>query len=264
MQEYTLTDNEYATIQKLLFKETGISLGENKYNMVKARLLKRLHHYKVNTYSEYLKIVQLSRAEKTEFLNQLSTNETYFFREQEHFDFLAELCQQGGSMRIWSAAASQGAEAYSIAMTLASAPKVLNWEVIGTDINTEVITIAQKGLYPLHWIEKIPVHFQKSFCFKGEGRFEGKLLIDPALSNHVSFLQHNLMKKNPMLGLFDVIFVRNVLLYFDETTKLHVIGLLLKHLKIGGTLIISMTETFNDRQIPSLEYVKNSIYKKVG
>lgn len=264
MQEYELTDSEYATIQKLLFKETGISLGENKYSMVKARLLKRLHHYKVNTYSDYLKIVQLSKAEKTEFLNQLSTNETYFFRETEHFDFLAQLCAKGGALRAWSAAASQGAEAYSIAMVLASAPKVLNWEVVGTDINTEVITIAQKGLYPFHWIEKIPHAFQKSFCLKGEGRFEGKFLIDPALSNHVSFMQHNLMKTNPLLGLFDVIFVRNVLLYFDEETKLHVIRLLLGHLKVGGVLITSMTETFDDRQIPTLEYLQNSIYKKVS
>lgn len=263
MQEIKLSPNEYATIQKLLFKETGITLGEDKHAMVEARLLKRVLHYKVSSYSDYLKIAQLSRVEKAEFLNQLSTNETYFFREKEHFDYLASFADTPKKLRVWSAAASQGAEAYSIAMTLESS-LCNSWEVVGTDINTEVLEIAQKGLYPIDWLSKIPESFQKKYCLKGEGRFFGKFLIDPRLSEHVSFLEHNLMKHNALLGQFDVVVLRNVLLYFDEETKIHVIKNILRHLVKGGILIISKTETFHDAKIPSLVYTNNSIYKKVS
>ena len=107
-----ITPLEYAVIQKLLFDETGIALGDNKTAMVEARLLKRLNHYQVKSYADYLKIVQLSKSELTEFINQMTTNETYFFREKEHFIFLDELSKKAQTLDVWSAASSQGAEAY--------------------------------------------------------------------------------------------------------------------------------------------------------
>ncbi len=258
-----LTQQEFSVIQKLLFKECGISLNDTKKAMVEARLFKRVEHYKVSSYADYLKIVQISLVEKNEFLNCLSTNETYFFREDRHFEFLTALAQELKNIRLWSAAASMGAEAYSAAMILDTYLQRDSWEIEASDINTEVLEVGRKGLYPFSWSDKIPQPFKTKYCLKGSGKFENKILIDRVLSSNMNFFQHNLLESNLTLGEFDVIFLRNVLLYFKEDTKLTVIRNLLPNLKKGGYFIISMTEIFNDKEIKELKFIKNNIYQKV-
>jgi chemotaxis protein methyltransferase CheR len=258
-----ITSKEFIIVQKLLFKSCGINLNDNRHNMVEARLNRRLEHYGVSSYADYLKIVQLSKVEKNEFLNALSTNETYFFREEAHFEFIQSLVSSSSKLRVWSAAASMGAEAYSIAMILASHLSQSSWEVVGSDLNTDVLDVAKNGLYPFSWASKIPQQYKSKYCLKGSGKFEGKVLIDRILSTNMNFFQHNLLESNITLGEFDVIFLRNVLLYFTEETKLKVITNLLNNLKIGGFLIISMTENFDDNQIKQLKFLKNNIYQRV-
>lgn len=258
-----ITSIEFGTIQKLLFKECGISLNDNKQSMVEARLNKRLEYYKVDSYADYLKIVQLSKVEKNEFLNALSTNETYFFREEAHFNFIEDLASKSTSLRIWSAAASMGAEAYSIAMILDTYMQSNAWQVLGSDLNTEVLEVAKNGLYPFSWSSKIPLPYKSKYCLKGSGKFEGKMLIDRILSKNMEFFKHNLLESNITLDEFDVIFLRNVLLYFTEETKIKVIQNLLYNLKVGGYLIISLTENFDEKQIPQLKFIKNNIYQRV-
>ncbi|MEA3352684.1 MAG: protein-glutamate O-methyltransferase CheR [Campylobacterota bacterium] len=263
MDNIVLTQSEFAVIQKLVFKETGISLGDKKINMVQNRLNKRVEHYKLNNYADYLKIVQISKTEKTEFLNCISTNETYFFRETKHFEFLEDIVKRSTSIRVWSAAASMGAEAYSIAMMLDSNLSKNSWEVVGSDINTQVLDIARKGLYQLSWSQKIPKRFKIKYCFKGSGNFENKMLIDRALSKNMNFIENNLMEKNNDIGKFDVIFLRNVLLYFTEETKIKVIKNVISSLNQGGYLILSLTEYFDEKKVGNLKFLKNSIYQKV-
>jgi chemotaxis protein methyltransferase CheR len=258
-----IKDKEFQIIQKLLFKETGISLGDNKKTMVQSRLEKRLRHHNINCYSDYLKIVQISHVEKVEFLNELTTNETYFFREMKHFEFLSALADKSKSLRVWSAAASMGAEAYSIAMLLDDKIANRQWEVVGTDINTQTLDIAKMGLYQFSWIKKIPTKFQQKYCLKGSNTYKDKMLIDRELIKNVHFYENNLLKENLGLGEFDVIFLRNVLLYFTEETKLKVIENVMKILKSGGYLIISMTEHFEDAKIENIKYLQNAIYQKV-
>lgn len=263
MFDIALTPSEFAVIKKLVFKETGISLNDKKMKMVQNRLAKRIEHYRLKSYADYLKIVQISTLEKTEFLNNISTNETYFFREKAHFDFLEEFASKKESLRVWSAAASMGAEAYSIAMILDSCLPKENWEVIGSDINTEVLKIASKALYQFSWSEKIPKRFHSKYCLKGKGQFEDKMLIDRITLSNVKFFENNLMNKNDTIGQFDVIFLRNVLLYFTDETKIEVIRNVISNLKEGGYLIISLTECFNDNQVKELKFINNSIYQKV-
>jgi chemotaxis protein methyltransferase CheR len=258
-----IKNNEFNVVQKLLFEECGITLNDSKKSMVMTRLFKRLEHYGCTSYSDYLKIVHLSKTEKVEFINALSTNETYFFREQAHFEFLDTLASQSIKLKVWSAAASMGAEAYSIAMVLDKYLSSNNWEVFGSDINTDVLDVARKGLYPFSWSEKIPENLRSKYVLKGHGKFENKMLIDRTLAHQIVFEKHNLMESNAMLGEFDVIFLRNVLLYFSEETKLLVIRNLLKNLKSGGYFIISLTETFATSEIEELKFIKNNIYKKV-
>ena len=229
--EIKITPIEFSTVQKLLFSECGISLNDNKQSMVEARLNQRLNKLQVNSYGNYLKIVQLSSSEKNEFLNALSTNETYFFREDKHFDFLEELAKNSNNLRVWSAAASMGAEAYSIAMILDTNLSSSYWSVMGSDINTDVLEVARKGLYPLSWSDKIPQKYKSKYCLQGRGEFENKFLIDGVLGKNIEFFKHNLMESNITLGEFDVIFLRNVLLYFTEYTRINVIQNLMKNLK---------------------------------
>ena len=262
MSDIILTAKEFTAVQKLVFKEVGIVLAKSKRLMAQTRLYKRLKYYKLRSYSEYLKIVQTSKAEKIEMLNQISTNETYFFREQMHFDFLSCIAKEKNSIRVWSGATSLGSEAYSIAMVLDDVLG-LKWEVVGSDINTEVLKKAKEGLYPFSWIEKIPTEYQKKYCLKGKGKFEKKFLIDKSLSAGVHFEENNLMQKNSNFGQFDIIFLRNVLLYFNEETKLQVVKNVISNLKKDGYLLIGMTENFDNKKIEELQYLNSSIFQKV-
>lgn len=261
MFDISLRNSEFAIIKKIVFNEIGISLKDSKKDMVQNRLFKRLKHYQINDFSNYIKIVQLSKFEKSEFLNEISTNETYFFREMAHYDFLKDLALKSKNLKVWSAAASIGAEAYSIAMVLDSNMK--DWHVMGSDINTHVIDIAKAGLYQRSFLDKIPKEYQSKYCLIGRNQYEGKILIDRVLYSNMLFFENNLMHANTHIGMFDVIFLRNVLLYFTEETKEKVIRNLLVNLKKGGYLVLGMTDYFDDSNIESLKYLQNSIYQKV-
>mgnify|MGYP000370762328 CR=1 FL=1 len=258
-----LNHDIFKIFQKLVFSEVGISLDDTKITLVQSRLYKRLIHYRLTSYSEYLRIVQIDNSEKMEMLNLITTNETYFFREEIHFDFLLKIAKKSKEkFRVWSAAASMGAEAYTIAMVLDDILDKDKWEIIGSDINTEVIKKARMGLYPEGWLKKIPNYYKKKYCLKGTGKFEKQFIIDRELTRNVTFNVENLMLNNNF-GQFDIIFLRNVLIYFNHDTKKKVIENLITHLKDGGYLIISLTESLQHLGINSLEQTRSSIYKKI-
>ena len=261
-----ITDGEFKLFQKLIFDTVGISLDDGKKSMVQSRLFKRLLHYKLLKYSDYLRIVQVDHVEKMEMVNQITTNETYFFREMRHFEFLGAYAQKNrdhSKIRVWSAAASVGAEAYTVAMLLDSIVGRTRWEVLGTDINTEVIKKARVGLYPEAWIAKIPEKYRAMYCLKGKGNHQGQFLIDRGLVGNMNFQEGNLLVSQPDLGQFDVIFLRNVLIYFNEETKRKVVLNAISNLKKGGYFIISLTENLQNLNISSLKQVQSSIYQKV-
>jgi len=265
MSVITIKDNEFIMFQKIIFKEAGINLNDKKKILVQSRLLKRIHFYKFKNYTDYIRLVQVNKQELNEMVNLLTTNETYFFREEEHFKFLQEVvisnCKE--KLRIWSAAASVGAEAYSCAMVVDSKISKKNWEIIGTDINSDVIKKARVGLYPEKWIDKIPSVFKSKYCLKGKGQHEGKFLIDRILIPNMIFKTANLLESNFDLGLFNVIFLRNVLIYFDVQTKQKVVDNAVERLVVGGYFIISLTENLNMIKIPKLKQVRTSVYQKV-
>lgn len=262
-----LKDNEFITIQKLIFQEVGIDLSSSKKLLVQSRLFKRLVYYKFDNYLDYIRLVQINAQERVEMINLITTNETYFFREIDHFEYLQKKIIPShpkiANFRLWSAASSVGAEAYSIAMLLEENMQKDKWEIIGTDINTDVIRKCRIGLYPEKWIHKIPTELKKKYCLKGKGRNEGQFLIDRGLIENIDFQVGNLIKHNTKVGIFDVIWLRNVLIYFNDNTKQIVIDNILKNLKVGGYLFISLTENLNMLNIPTLECVSTSIYKKI-
>jgi len=262
-----LGDHEFTTVQKLIFREVGIDLQSSKKLLVQSRLLKRLLFYKFDSYLDYIRLVQINPTERIEMINLITTNETYFFREISHFEFLQKKVIPNHpfkkKFRFWSAASSVGAEAYSVAMLLDKTMAKDDWEIVGTDINTEVIRKARIGLYPEKWADKIPVELKKAYCLRGQGRHEGQFLIDRTLVENMDFRIGNLLKHNLEVGKFDVIFLRNVLIYFDDNTKQMVVDNILKNLHIGGYFVISQTENLNMLNTSTLEAVDTSIYKKI-
>lgn len=259
-----ISDIEYKKFVELIFDEIGITLNENKKSLVESRFFKRVMHYKLSSYEEYYQLCLNELQEKIEMLNLITTNETYFFREMEHFNFLKEyiLNYEGSKkLRIWSAASSTGAEAYSIAMTCDTLLPSNMFEVIGSDINSTVIKKARMGLYPISWAEKITPELRHKYCLKGKGKYEGQFLIDRKLAKNTRFQLNNLLDINYELGKFDIVFLRNVLIYFNPDTRKRVIENILNNMKSGSYLIISQTENLNGLGITDLEQVQASIFR---
>mgnify|MGYP000005108862 CR=1 FL=1 len=261
-----LSQDVYKVYQKLIFSETGISLDNSKISLVQSRLYRRILHYNLTSYADYLRVIQIDNKEKMEMLNLITTNETYFFREESHFNFLIKHLEhtKNTKLRVWSAASSVGAEAYTLAMILDNYLAKEDWEVIGSDINSEVVKKARTGLYPLGWLDKIPIEYRKLYCLKGKGKFENQFLINRTLARNLTFTTNNLMIPNQVFGVFDIIFLRNVLIYFNEDTKRSVVNNVLKNLKPNGYLIISLTESLQNLKMKSLVQVSSSIYQKKG
>jgi len=250
---YEINDTEFKRLSSLLYDITGITLNDSKKVLLTGRLSKRLTALGLGTYTQYFKYVtDPAHTRELDFMvDLLTTNETYFFREPQHFDFLKQIVppavKDGSVFRVWSAAASIGAEAYTIAMILADKLGAGGaWEILGTDISNSVLEQARRGHYRISEAEKIPSEYLKKYCLKGKGAQEGTFLIDKKLRQHVNFANLNLnvegMKK---VGDFDVIFLRNVLIYFDVPTKQRVIANLVPCLKNGGYLIVGHSESLN-------------------
>ena len=263
----SIRDEEYQKFTKLIFEEIGITLSDQKQTLLESRFYKRILHYGLNSFDEYYTLCTNDYSEKIEMLNLITTNETYFFREQDHFTFLKEfLINYRGAtkIKIWSAAASVGAEAYSVAMLCDSILPANKWEVLGTDINSHVIKKARMRLYQLTWADKIPADFRHKYCLKGKGKYEGMFLINRDLAKNVKFQTNNLLEVNKELGTFDIVFLRNVLIYFNTQTRKQVIENIINNMKVGSFLIISQTENLNGLNIDVLEQVHSSIFKVIA
>jgi len=262
-----ITKHEYKKFIALIFDEIGISFSENKESLLESRFYTRILHYNFHSFLEYYNLCIEDYSERVEMLNLITTNETYFFREFEHFEFLKEFLLSYSSpkkLKIWSAAASVGAEAYSVAMLCDSILPTNRWEIFGSDINSHVIKKARMRLYPLRWVDKIPSVLRQKYCLKGKGRYEGMFLINRELAKNVKFQTNNLLEVNSDVGVFDIVFLRNVLIYFNNTIREQVIENILKNMKVGSLLIISQTENLNGINIKSLEQVHGSVFKVVA
>jgi chemotaxis protein methyltransferase CheR len=262
-----ITDHEFGQFQRFIFEAAGITLSSSKKALVSGRLARRLAHYQLDSYSAYFRLLG-SREKPGEVqtaIDLLTTNETYFFREPAHFDFLRARALgavgRGQPFRVWSAASSTGEEAYSIAMVLADSLGSTPWEVFGSDISSSVLAGARNGHYSMQRTDHIPQAYLTRYCLKGGGDHAGTLLIERALRNKVRFAQVNLNDRLPEMGLFDVIFLRNVMIYFSDDTKRDVVARVLSKLKPGGHFCIGHSESLNDITT-EVETLSPSIYRK--
>jgi chemotaxis protein methyltransferase CheR len=265
--ERVLAAHEFEWLRRFLLERTGIELRPGKEPMVMGRLDRRLRYYGMSTYSQYIQVLADGDAAEIQLaVDLLTTNETYFFREPQHFEFLEKVLSgrrtSGRPIRIWSAASSSGEEAYTIAMVAASTlPAGQAWEILGTDISTRVLETARRGLYPIEAAEKIPQAYLREYCLRGRADYEGLLAIDGWLRSHVTFREANLTALPADLGTFDVIFLRNVMIYFGVETKQALVKSLVTMLRPGGYFLVSHSETLNGMS-DGLAIVQPSIYVK--
>ncbi len=246
-----LTDAEFALFQQLIYDWAGIHMGDTKQALVTGRLMKRVRHYGFTSFSEYLHLVRDEghADEKQIMINLLTTNETYFFREPKHFAWLKRKLAEhpaGEPFRVWSAACSSGQEVYSLAMVLAEALGNSGWQVLGSDISEKILAVAMQATYPIEQAAQISDDYLKQFCLKGVRESEGTFCLKPEILKNIRFMHLNLIGPMPLnLGTFDAIFLRNVMIYFDRTTRQKVSEALLAFLKPGGNLVIGHAESLH-------------------
>ncbi len=269
MEFNDISDREYAVIRELLYSHTGISLGPGKKTLVISRLFKRLQAYELSSFGEYFAALKAERfpGELELAIDLLTTNETYFFREPHHFDLLKKLAEgspKTSSFRVWSAACSSGEEAYSIGIMLQEIRRMsfkLDWEVRASDISQQMLEQANSGLYDIERSETIQEDLLKRYFLKGTGRYEGLMLVARTLRDNIQFARINLIQPLPELVPFDVIFLRNVLIYFDTLTKRRVVGQILTKLKPDGVLFVGSAESLGG-VIPGLVNIGPGVYRQ--
>lgn len=262
-----LNDQEFRQFSEMIYRIAGISMSPAKKPLISSRLVKRLRQHGLTRYEDYFRLITSPQGkdELQEAVDALTTNETHFFREPKHFDYLRRQViparQPGRGLRIWSAACSSGEEPYSIAMVLDELLGGEPWEVVASDISTRVLERARAGLFPMERLPEIPKPYLQRYCLKGIGEYDGTLLIEKTLRQRVRFLAHNLMQPPPQLEPFDVIFLRNVMIYFDLDTKRQVVGRLLPLLRPGGHFLIGHSESLNG-VTDQLQAVAPAIYRR--
>lgn len=265
---FNITDKEFELLRKLVYDSVGINLTEVKKPLLASRLSSRLRAYEFQTYLEYYEFVTRpeNQDEKQIMIDFITTNETSFFREMVHFNFLQQKVlkefEKDTIIRIWSAACSSGEEPFSIGMMLASE---LNnrkrWEIIASDISSRILDRCKRALYPMDKSEKIPEKYLKKYCLKGVRTNEGLFKISREILDFIQFKQINLIEQIPNIGTFQVIFLRNVMIYFDKPTRKKIVNSLSQRLISKGYLFIGHSETLIDIS-DDFQMILPTIYRK--
>jgi chemotaxis protein methyltransferase CheR len=255
--EFEFADQDFQRIRRIINDIAGISLADGKRELVYSRLSRRLRHLGLRRFDEYCRLLETdgNDAELGEFVNALTTNLTAFFREPHHFPVLAEFLRAQGSgnaLKLWCSAASTGEEPYSIAMTMLEAlGPATGARLLATDIDTNVLATGSRGVYRLDSARQCGEERLKKFFLRGTGANDGMVRIKPDLPKLIQFAPLNLLEASwPALRSFaptlDVIFCRNVMIYFDKPTQRQILDRFAQVLRPGGLLFIGHSENFTD------------------
>jgi chemotaxis protein methyltransferase CheR len=248
-REFPFTAEHFRVISARVYQHSGIRLPEAKREMVYARLARRLRSLGIASFDDYLRYLELEPAEWEHCTNALTTNVTAFYREAHHFEILGQYAaaSTASPLRVWSAGCSSGEEPYTIAMCLAESRPAGDFEILATDLDTQVLAHAREAIYPLASVTSLPEERQKRFFLKGTGRNEGRARVRPELARHVSFGRINLMDAEwPVEPGLDAIFCRNVMIYFDKPTQRRLIERFAALLKPRGLFFAGHAESLLD------------------
>ena len=249
-KEFDFTKRDFERVRALIYKKAGISLGESKQEMVYSRVARRLRAVGVKSFETYLDTLESGRfeGEWEPFINALTTNLTSFFREEHHFPILAEHVKgRKGPIEIWCSASSTGEEPYSIAITLCETFGTLNppAKIIATDIDTNVLSVAQAGVYSVDKLDRMSAERKRRYFLRGKGENAGLVQVRPELKQMITYRQLNLLSDNwAIRGGFDVIFCRNVMIYFDKATQGKILSRFCGLMKPDALLFAGHSENF--------------------
>ena len=252
-REFAWTSADFSRVQGLIYKHAGISLHDGKHAMVYSRLSRRLRETGYNSFDTYLSWLEKSGDEREwqEFVNALTTNLTSFFREQHHFDILAQLLRSKSAStpwHVWCSAASTGEEPYSIVMTaLESLGPQASFKLTASDIDSKVLATGSAGVYRMESVKGLSQERLQRFFLRGKASNSGMVRVKPELRRMIDFMQVNLIKDDwPFREHFDAVFCRNVMIYFDAPTQRRVLERIHRVLKPGGLLFVGHAENFSE------------------
>ncbi|MBS2213035.1 methyltransferase domain-containing protein [Carboxylicivirga mesophila] len=268
-----LSEKDFQAFSDFIYNEYGIKMPPVKRVMLQGRLLKRIRELNMKSYTEYKEYFFSKEGQAKEiynFLNVVTTNKTDFFREPVHFDFLRNevLPKHNGNgfFKVWSAGCSSGEEPYTISIVLNEYKREspsFNFSIHGSDISNKVLTSAAKGVYAENKIAIIPLELKKRYFLKSKDRLNPTVRVKPELQRNIALKHVNLMDSHyDMNETFDVIFCRNVLIYFDRATQERVIGKLCNYLKPGGIFFIGHSESLSGMNVP-LDHIRPTIFRKI-
>jgi chemotaxis protein methyltransferase CheR len=266
-----LTDQELAAIIKLVYEKSGITLNDGKRALVTARLQKRLRSGGFTTFSAYLKHVAADRSGKElcELLDAIATNHTSFFREPQHFEFLRTrvlptVAGRSSKLSIWSAACSTGEEPFTLGMELCDhLPEMVRPQIriLASDLSTKALRGAREAVYRMDRVEGLPRELLRRHFERGMGAQDGLVRVAPHVRKLVEFRQLNLLEIDHLGEMFDVVFCRNVMIYFDQAVQQRVVQMLERHVVPGGFLFISHSESLN-RISHGLQWAAPAVYQR--
>jgi chemotaxis protein methyltransferase CheR len=273
-REFAFSDADFQDLARLAYEHAGIVLGESKRNLVYSRLSRRLRTLNLDSFGKYREHLAGNPREVENFVNSLSTNHTKFFRESHHFDHFrthvgSHFVQTArgntaARLRIWSAGCSSGEEPYTIGVVLREqVPDIARYDarMLATDIDTDILAKAARGEYPKAILEEIPSNYHGYFEPAGGAKGASTLVVSEEIRALVAYRQLNLLGQWPIKGLFDAIFCRNVMIYFDGPTKSKLVERFTQQLKPGGWLYIGHSESLIGSH-PGLQLVGRTIYRR--
>ncbi|WP_434515319.1 CheR family methyltransferase [Dechloromonas sp. ARDL1] len=250
-REFSFSTADFERVRKLIYQHAGISLSPVKQDMVYSRLARRLRATGKQTFADYLDALEKNGGDEWErFVNSLTTNLTSFFREPHHFPIFAEHLRKLGShrpIRVWCSAASTGEEPYSIAITVAETfgSNCSHVSIVASDLDTNVLATAQKGVYPIERVEKLAPERLRKFFLRGTGAQEGYVSVRPELKSMIQFQRLNLLDQSyAVKGPLDVIFCRNVMIYFDKPTQYKILARFAPMMQPDGLMFAGHSESF--------------------
>jgi chemotaxis protein methyltransferase CheR len=274
-----LSPRTFARFAQFITGELGIKMPESKLSMVQSRLLRRVRELQLNSveqYSEYF-FTSSNAHEREHFINAITTNKTDFFREAEHFDFLSRIAlpslsrsagdRPGSRLKVWSAGCSSGEEPYTLAMVLSEYELQhpgFDFAILGTDVSTRVLDLARDGIYEESQTAPVPPQLRRKYLWQGRDKSQRLVRVVPELRRKVTFHQLNCMDEHYSIkDMFDLVFFRNVLIYFDKATQEAVINKICRNLVPGGYLFAGHSESLAGLDT-ELSCVQTAVFRKAG
>lgn len=268
-----LSDREFRAFRDIIYHQTGIHIAEHKRELLTARLSRRIRSLGMGGFGDYLALVERDHPESSEMLDRVVTNETRFFREPKQFEYLEQSIvpqwraeasdgARAKRVRVWSAGCSTGQEPYSIAMTLLAHLEGWDVEILATDISGRALRQAMAGVWPVEKAAEIPQHYL-GYMLKGVRTQSGKMLADARTRSAIRFQRVNLHDELPEIGTFDLVFCRNVLIYFDVVSRTKAVKRLLTRVLPAGHLFLGHSESLLGSGL-RLRPVAPSVYTRVA